>query len=145
MSVAIKVKKWDINHPVAFAVIRAVLGICLATRGIYFLNNEQLLEDMIKGSNLNNLNIDALLAMGITWIHLLGGIFIILGLFTRIAVWAQIPVVIGALIFINVKNIMFPAYADMALSIIILLLLIVFIFEGGGKISMDYYVKRNLL
>ncbi len=145
MGIAIKVKKWDITHPIGFAIIRAILGLCLATRGIYFLQNAQLLENTIRDSSLNNLNVDVPLAMIITWVHLLGGTFIILGLFTRIAVWAQIPVVIGAIIFINVKNLMFPAYADLILAIVILLLLVVFVVEGGGKFSMDYFVKRNLL
>jgi len=121
-----------------------MLGVCLAIRGIYFLNDSQSLQEVIQKSRLNALNLTVVLAMIITWVHLLGGTLIILGLWTRLAVWAQIPIVLGALIFINSSG-MAMVHSDVLFSIFILVLLVVFAFDGGGKVSMDAYLKRHLL
>jgi len=145
MNIAYKIKKWDISHPFGFTIIRVILGVLLLIRGICFLNNIQPLYALIKNSSLNTLNIDEQLTMIITWIHILGGTLITLGLFTKIAVWAQIPIVLGAIIFINIRHTLYATPADLFLSIFILLLLTMFAFEGGGHASMDNYVKSNLL
>jgi uncharacterized membrane protein YphA (DoxX/SURF4 family) len=127
-----------------FTILRVVLGVCLAIQGIYFLTNAQALQRVIEESVLHRLNISATLAIAITWVHIFGGTFIILGLITRISVWAQIPIALGAIIFIN-KNDIFTAHFDLLLSVFILLALIFFAFEGAGPISMDEYVKKELL
>ena len=75
--------------------------------------------------------------------HLLGGILIIAGLFTRLMCLLQIPVLVGAVFFINMKNGVFTGNSEFEFSIIILLLLIVFFIEGGGPLSLDSYFKKK--
>jgi putative oxidoreductase len=145
MNIAYQIKKWDMSHPVAFTILRVILGVCLATKGMLFLNNTIPLEDLIKRSSLNALNLNAQLTLLITWVHILGGTFITLGLFTKISTWAQIPIVLGAIIFINLNTNIVSTYSDLLFSIFILVLLVMVVFEGGGVLSMDNYVKRHLL
>ena len=85
------------------------------------------------------------LALFVCWVHILGGTFIILGLLTRIAVWAQIPIIVGAIFFINLNNGMPYSFPELLLSVFVLILLILFALAGGGKISMDQYAKKHLL
>jgi len=144
MNLTYQIKQWYFAHPLGFTILRVALGVCLVIQGIYFLNNVQALQKVIEGSLLNKLNISILLTIIITWAHLFGGTFIILGLITRIAVWVQVPITLGAIIFIN-KNDIFTAHFDLLLSAFILLSLIFFAFEGAGPISMDEYVKKELL
>jgi putative oxidoreductase len=114
-------------------------------KGISFLNNMLALQLMIENSGLNSLNNSLWLAPIITWIHILGGTFIILGLFTRISILIQLPIVVGAIIFINSKSGVFAGQSDLIFSLFVLVLLILFIVEGAGQISMDSYVKKHLL
>jgi putative oxidoreductase len=141
-----QIKKLDINYPVGFTIIRVVLGFTLTIRGIFFLINMAPLQEAIVNSSINALNFSMALALIIMWVHMLGGALIILGLKTRIAVWAQIPIVLGAIIFINTRSgLVFTTHSDLLFSVFILLLLVLFAFEGGGKISMDAYLKKHEL
>jgi putative oxidoreductase len=145
MNIPNKISAWDDKHPVLFAILRVILGLILAIRGIYFLTTIEPLFYLIKGSRLSELNMNMPLALFVCWVHILGGTFIILGFLTRISVWAQIPIILGAIIFINLNDNLSLTYPDLLLSIFVLILLILFAFAGGGKISMDNYAKGHLL
>jgi putative oxidoreductase len=136
---------WGDKHSVLFLILRVLLGMTLAIRGIYFITSIGPLFYLIKESRLSVLHINMLLALFICWIHTLGGAFIILGFLTRISAWAQIPIILGAIIFINLNNSLSRTLPDLLFSIFVLILLIVFAVTGGGKISMDNYAKEHLL
>jgi len=77
----------------------------------------------------------------ITYANLLGGFLVIVGLFTRWASIVQIPILLGAIIFINVKAGMSAGNSELLLSILVLILLIVFAVKGSGVISADEYFR----
>ena len=78
----------------------------------------------------------------ITYINLLGGFLIAVGLFTRWASAIQIPILIGAIFFVNVKEGMDVSNYELFLSIIVMILLIVFVIKGSGVISADEYFRN---
>ena len=98
----------------------------LAIRGIYYITTIQPLYSLIKESRLGEFNMNMPLAMFVSWVHTLGGTFIILGLLTRISAWAQIPIVLGAIIFINLNNSLSHSFPELLLSVVVLILLFVF-------------------
>jgi uncharacterized membrane protein YphA (DoxX/SURF4 family) len=140
-----KISSWDDKYPFLFVILRIGLGLILAIRGLYYLTTIQPLFYLIKGSSLSKLNINMPLALFVCWVHILGGTFIILGLLTRISAWAQIPVLLGAIFFINLNDGTSHSIQELLLSVIVLILLILFALAGGGKISMDQYAKKHLL
>ena len=99
------------------------------------------LESMLEETRLGATN--GWLPIVITWLHLLGGFFIIIGLFTRLSTLFLIPVLAGAVIFINLPRGIFAHGSEFGFSLAILILLIVFFIEGGGPLSMDDYFKRK--
>jgi putative oxidoreductase len=145
MTITHRVSALEDRYPVYFLILRVALGMILAIRGIYFLTTIQPLYSVIKASRLGELNMDMTLALIVCWVHTLGGTFIILGLLTKISVWAQIPIVLGAVIFINTNSDLPHTFQDLLLSLLVLILLLVFAITGGGKISMDNYSKKHLL
>jgi putative oxidoreductase len=145
MNIAGKISAWDDKYPYLYVFLRVVLGFILAIRGIYFLTAIQPLFTLIKGSRLSELNMNMPLALFVCWVHLLGGTFIILGLLTRISAWAQIPIILGAIFFINLNNNLAKTFPELLLSVFVLILLIPFALTGGGKISMDRYAKGHSL
>jgi len=69
----------------------------------------------------------------------------VIGLFTRIAVILQIPILIGAIIFVNTKSGVYSGESDLLFSVIVLVLLLFFLVEGGGPYSVDRQRKTSHL
>ena len=70
---------------------------------------------------------------------LLCGVFLVAGLFTRVVAAIQVPVLIGAVLFINPGEHAFALNSEFVLSFIVLAMLAYFLLKGAGEISMDTY------
>jgi len=136
-----QIHRWSLtHHPRWLVVIRVALGLCLFVKGIFFLVNTATLEELVKGSLVANRS--DWVVIGITWAHLLGGFLIIIGLLTRWAVILQIPILMGAIIFINTQRDAFGTF-ELPFALIVLLLLMFFLVEGGGPLSLDNYFSKH--
>lgn len=124
-------------------VLRAALGLLLWIKGFSFISHTPELTAMIATSRFAEES--NWLAGYVTWSHLFGGAMIMLGLLTRIAVVIQLPVLIGAVFFIHSGNNIMVIDAQFGLSVVVLVLLIFFLWVGGGPYSMDRYLKTKLL
>jgi len=133
---------WSSTHPSWMVIGRVALGIGLHLKGIMFLSDSAQLENILNESILSSMT--SWLSLVITWVHLLGGVLIIVGLLTRFATLLQIPILIGAVIF-NFSRGIFTSGFELVLALVMLLLVIFFFVEGGGEISMDEYLKKHLL
>src|SRR5262245_27240840 len=135
MSMLQQIEKWSsAHHPRWLIVLRVALGLCLFIKGISFISNITLIESLLKGDFPTS---SLWMAYAITWIHLFGGLMIIIGLLTRLAVLLQIPILIGAIFLVNTRQYNFTSGSELLFSIIILLLLLLFLIEGGGPLSLD--------
>ena len=129
------------HHPRWLVVLRVILGVSLFFKGISFMNNAVLLNQLISGSVMSETS--DWLPLLITWAHLLGGFLIIIGLLTRWAVALQIPILIGAVVFITRQNSLISSGSEIGFAFAILILLFVFLVEGGGPLSLDNYFRKN--
>jgi len=137
-----QIQHWSTtHHPKWLVVLRVVLGLSLFIKGISFMNNAVLLNQLISGSIVSQTS--DWLPLLITGVHLLGGFLIIIGLLTRWAVAAQIPILIGAVIFINTQRGAVTSGSEIGFAFAILILLFLFLVEGGGPISLDNYFSKN--
>ena len=75
--------------------------------------------------------------------HFLGGILLTLGLLTRFACLIQIPILLGAIFFINLSPTMMQPFSELLVSIIVLLLLIYFLIIGNGPWSFDVFTEQE--
>lgn len=105
------------------------------------MSDSVILESMLTETSMGIAN--EWLPIIITWLHLLGGFFIIIGLFTRLSTLFLIPVLFVAVLFINLPRGIFAPGSEFGFSLAVLLLLIVFFIEGGGPLSLDDYFRRN--
>ena len=128
------------HHPKWLVVLRVVLGLCLFVKGIAFIQNSLILANIISQTDI--IRNATWLNTFIPWLHLLGGSMIVIGLFTRFFSLIQIPVLFGAVFFVNAKQGLIAGGSDLLFSIIILALLIFFFIEGAGRISLDNYFKN---
>lgn len=130
------------HHPWWFVFLRIALGICLSAKGIFFMNNATVLKEILTGSPLSH--DPGWLLIFITWMNLLGGFLLIVGLQTRFVALLEIPVVVGAISFISTQwGSFYTPFTELGLAIISLVLLVFFVIEGSGPISLDNYFYKN--
>ena len=75
--------------------------------------------------------------------HLMGGILILLGLITRIAILFQLPILIGAVVFVNSQHGFFSVNSELSFSLVVLFLLLFFLVEGSGSFSLDEFMRKH--
>jgi uncharacterized membrane protein YphA (DoxX/SURF4 family) len=143
MNLIQKVELWgDKHHPKWIDVLRIILGIIILLKGMQFISNTAQLQTMMGNSRFAQVSF--IIAHYVAFAHLLGGALIIAGLITRIAVLAQIPVLLGAVIFVNAQKGFFSAdNTELWFSILILFLLLFFLVEGSGPWSVDNWMKKH--
>ena len=118
-------------------VFRILLGIILFAKGISFLRDKALLENLISNSITDEkFSIAGLL---IPYVHIAGGFFIIIGLYIRVAILIQLPLIIGAIILL-LKSGGKSYQGEIIFAALILIMLIVQLAYGDGL-----YSWRNLL
>jgi len=142
MTILQRFEHWgDTHHPKWLDIIRILSGVFLFYKGIDFLQN----LPSVKGElhNKTSFNEYTILLLGhyVVFAHIIGGILLTIGLFTRFACLIQIPVLLGAIIFVNSGNSAIKPYSELFLSVIVLLLLVYFMVIGNGPWAVKF--KEN--
>lgn len=138
MNLLEKFEYWgDRHHPKWLDIIRIALGIFLCWKGIDFLRNTSDLIALMKNRSPFGEFVIILVAHYVAFAHVLGGFFLAIGMFTRAACLIQIPILLGAIVFVNISATKdaFNPYSELFLSVIVLLLLIYFLIIGNGPLS----------
>lgn len=126
---------------VLFTLLRIALGLILLWKSINFVEGAATTKMYIEQTGIGVFSRNAeMLDFIITYLGLLCGFFITVGLFTRAAAIVQIPILLVAVFFVNVKNIGSDVF-ELVLSVITLFLLILFAFKGSGVLSADEYFR----
>ncbi len=131
------------NQPKWLTLFRILLGFIILWKGVTFFKDAVGVETIVKGGSLEFMSSNSeIIAFIITYVNLLGGFFIMVGLFTRWMCLIQVPILLSAIIFVNLKDGMSLTNSELILSVIVLVLLIVFAIKGSGLISADEYFKN---
>jgi|SRR5215831_9469524 len=137
-----QIQKWSLtHHPRWLVVVRVALGLFLFIKGISFIVNATIMEKLLHSGWLSDNA--AYIAIGVSWVHLLGGFLIIIGLFTRWAALVQIPILLAAIFFLNMDRQSIGNGTELPLAITILLLCMFFLVEGSGPLSLDNFFKKH--
>ena len=137
-----RVEHWgDTHHPKYLDLLRIVLGIFLLFKGIEFARNSTTLNELISQQVPFSSLLLVLLGHYVIFAHIMGGFLLALGLLTRLACLIQIPILIGAIVFVNVD--LTNHFSEIILSIGILGLLIYFTVIGSGPWSLDRVMDRD--
>ena len=122
-------------------VLRILLGILLFMKGIQFIyDNTPIKEVFEKQSTLQELT---WLKTIIPWVHLLGGVFITIGMFSRLAILFQLPILLGAIFFSQEKISPLVFNSSLAYAIVVLVLLLIFLVIGNGPVSWKKMIDKE--
>ena len=144
MSTLQHIRQWSAaHHPRWLVILRIGLGIILLGKGVNFMHDSALLEELIYGNGRVAPNTMHWLPIIICWANMLGGFLIMIGLWTRLMCLLQLPILVGAIVDIIAQGGGFPAGNELGLAIAALLLTIFFLIEGSGPLSLDGYFEGN--
>ena len=144
MNLMERIEYWgDHHHPRWMDIVRIALGIFLVYKGIDFLNNMSDLIGLMEDQTEFGSFAYVLAGHYTVFAHILGGLLLIFGVLTRFACLIQIPVLIGALFFLNSNKAMLRPYSELYITPIILLLLIYFLIAGNGPWSVNMNEEKR--
>jgi len=125
-------------------LFRIILGLTLFIKGINFVRNQEFLEGLISNAALlENLSF---LKIVIPFIHILGGFMIIIGVYSRLMIFIQLPIILAAIVLLLISGGM-SYYREIAFALAILILLISYLKFGDGLYSWNNLIKneKNIL
>ncbi len=131
--------KWANAHTYyPLDLLRVALGVFLFVKGVEFMSNHEQMAEVIRP--FEGIPGGMLVLHYVAPAHFVGGFLIVIGLLTRWAVLAQLPILIGAVLanFLGVMN-----TTNLILASVTLLVCLFFLFYGSGKHSADYYLKMQ--
>jgi putative oxidoreductase len=144
MNITRKIQQWgDLHHPKILDVIRMLLGLFLVVKGYVFLHNTGYLRYLIIENEAIKQppEVISVIVFYVTYMHLLGGGLIFLGLYTRLWALLQLPIVFGAVFFVNILS---PfVNSELWLSVLVLALLCLFVIVGSGPLSIDGLLSKT--
>lgn len=121
-------------------LLRVYLGIALFFKGIYFIGH---MTDLFEHISHSFQYVDFIFSHYVVLAHIIGGLFIALGLFTRYAALLNIPVLFSAIVFVKFKTGFFSVGAEFELAVMVFMLLLYFVVQGSGNLSLDSYIKNS--
>lgn len=131
-------RKANEHTEVVLDLVRIYLGAGLFVRGILFVTEAEGVQTLVDPSQFSLLS--AAVVHYVSFVHLLGGLMLAVGLLTRLSALLQIPILTGAVFLVHWKEGLLSADQSLEFSALVLFLLVVIFLWGSGRWSADYYV-----
>jgi len=138
-----KLVNWlDTYREVAFDLLRIYLGVGLFVRGVLFFYDPSGFTGLLP-SDAGALLTSKTLLYAVSVTHVVCGVLIALGVWTRLAAIVQIPILAGA-VFLSVAG-LFSANQSFEFSALVLFLLVLVFVYGSGRWSVEHYRHQKRL
>lgn len=136
------ISRWaDRHHPLWLDYLRIVFGIFLFVVGILFISDTAALQSLIATGRFGWASMA--IAHYVAFAHLVGGLLIAIGYQTRIMAALQLPILIGAVFFVDPNMGMYSGLPGFWMSLVTLILLLVFLVFGSGSFSVHRYMRTH--
>jgi putative oxidoreductase len=137
-----RLRRWaEANRDIWIDVMRIYLGIGLMVKGISFLARGTMLMETMQRAEIGYAT--GLIAHYVILAHIAGGLLLAVGLLTRGAAVMNIPVLLGAVLFAHRREGLFAPAQTLEFACLVLALLVVLTIAGGGRLSVDYLLKKE--
>ena len=124
------------HRHLGLGIIRIGLGIFLLVKGLVFAEYASDVFQIVSSTPfLSGTYSKATMMGGI--IHVVGGILLAIGYQTRLAALLQIPILMGAVFLVNMRNGIRLDNIELWVSTFVLALLLIFMIKGAGRPSLD--------
>lgn len=136
------VDRLDESGNIAFELLRIYLGIGLFVRGVIFISNSGSFMELI-GTSQSAWLTSIVLIHYVALSHLVGGVMIAIGLFTRAAALVQLPVLVGAVFVVHLQGGLIAPAQSLEFSALVLFLLVLLFLWGSGRLSVDRHILEE--
>lgn len=130
------------NRDLCVEALRIYLGVGIFLQGVLFLLDENRATSYMQHEDLPFLSYFAV--HYIILAHIGGGLLLIAGLLTRLAAVAQIPILGGAIFFLNRELGLFTTQQTLEFASLVLFLMAFFTLYGGGRFSLDSWIAQKM-
>ncbi|MDH5826027.1 DoxX family protein [Sphingobacterium faecium] len=141
MNLIHKIENWgNVHHPQWIDYLRIVVGFLILIKGLSFVSDLNSVSALVQ-----EVNYTFYIWGGVHYIvfaQIVGGLFIICGFQTRLASIVLLPIIFGAVFFVNITNGFSYLNGELWLSIVVLFLLVLFLVMGSGKYSLDNLMDK---
>ncbi|RFZ90709.1 DoxX family protein [Mucilaginibacter conchicola] len=146
MNTVRRIEHWgDLHHPRWLDYVRIILGLIILAKGIIFISSTAVQQDWIFSKS--SIEFSGLMAVVlihvVAFAHVIGGLMITMGLLTRLSVVIQMPIVLGAIVFVNATHGLSFLNSELWLSILVFMLLVVVWIVGSGPFSADAWIRES--
>jgi len=136
------VQQLDNTGDIAFELLRIYLGIGLFIRGVVFISNSGAFMELLGTSQTAWLG-SIVLIHYVALAHLVGGVMIAIGLFTRAAALVQLPILVGAVFVVHLQGGLVGPEQSLEFSMLVLFLLVLLFLWGSGRLSVDRHILEH--
>lgn len=145
MKDAFKTNHWIKTHgDLVLDLIRIYLGLGLIIKAIYFMYHTDYLMNLMDSMG-SMWFAQAMLVHYVILAHLVGGVCLTFGLFTRAAAIIQLPVLGAALFYVHLPNMVASVEARQSAEFagLVLFLLLLISVYGAGRWSLDHWLGKR--
>lgn len=122
-------------------LLRMYLGFVLIVKGFYFLRN---MDELLALAGIQGtLWVSGIFGHYIALSHIIGGAFVVIGMITRASIFFQLPILLGGVAVVYKKEGMLAGGSNFEYTLLVFLLLVMFLFYGGGRLSVDYFLSKS--
>lgn len=130
---------YDLNE-IALGVLRIFTGGALFIKGVNFMINMHELYDLTaQALPFSNFMIAHLIVAA----HVVGGFCLMIGLLTRTSAISNIPIILGAILFVHAQEGLFSPTQGLELTVMLLVVLSVIGIAGSRFMSVDTLVNQH--
>lgn len=131
------------HHPKWVDIFRIALGIFLIIRGIQFPQQMEVVLRKLPFMSFGSFSL-IMLEHYIIFAHLVGGFLLVVGVLTRFACLVQIPILLGAIFFVNSSyGDLWHPFSELYISVLVFFMLIYFLIVGNGGFSLYKYFAEE--
>jgi putative oxidoreductase len=121
-------------------LLRIYIGVGLFAKGVSLAASR---EALFLGSATQLGWMQGMVAHYVIPVHIVGGLLLAIGLATRAAALANIPILLGAVFFVHAREGLFTTAQTLEFALLVLFMLCVFTIAGSGRVSVDHYIARH--
>ena len=138
------INRWAEAHTDVFLdLVRIYLGLGLFMKGVFFMSHGDYLLKLLQDSG-DWFIAPATIAHYVIPAHIFGGFLLAIGLLTRVAALAQVPVLVGAMFWVYLPKVMaVEPRQNLEFSALVLFLMLMILVFGAGRWSLDHYLSRR--
>jgi Predicted membrane protein len=131
-------RSFEAQRDLVLDALRVYLGTGLFFRGLALLVTDTGLQQLAGSTSFGLSG----LTVYVTAAHLVGGVLLAVGLYTRVAALAQLPILAGAVAVVHWQDGLLSANQSLEFSALVLFLLVLVSTFGSGRWSLDARWRR---